>query len=106
MMISLQVKWSVYSHYLRSIGLFLSGATIFFNLIFQSFSIGSNVWLSEWSNDGNIYVNETVNEGKRDLYLGVYGALGAGQGKLYCSHLSAILSGVSLIVIGISSLPH
>jgi ATP-binding cassette subfamily C (CFTR/MRP) protein 1 len=99
MMFSLQVKWSVYSHYLRSIGLFLSGATIFFNLVFQSFSIGSNVWLSEWSNDGNIYVNETVNESKRDLYLGVYGALGAGQGKSYCSHLSAILSGVYFIVI-------
>ncbi|XP_021917145.1 multidrug resistance-associated protein 1 isoform X2 [Zootermopsis nevadensis] len=73
------VKWHVYTYYLKSIGIFLSGATIFFNLVFQAFSIGSNVWLSEWSNDKNVYVNETVNEGKRDLYLGVYGALGAGQ---------------------------
>jgi ATP-binding cassette subfamily C (CFTR/MRP) protein 1 len=60
-------------------------------MVFQAFSIGSNVWLSEWSNDRNIYVNETVDESKRDLYLGVYGALGAGQGKSYISHLSAIL---------------
>ncbi|PNF24808.1 hypothetical protein B7P43_G15136 [Cryptotermes secundus] len=73
------VKWRVYSHYLRSIGLFLSGATIFFNMVFQAFSIGSNVWLSEWSNDKNVSVNGTVDESKRDLYLGVYGALGAGQ---------------------------
>jgi ATP-binding cassette subfamily C (CFTR/MRP) protein 1 len=99
-MFSSQVKWQVYSHYLKSIGLFLSCATIFFNMVFQGFSIGSNVWLSEWSNDRNIYVNGTVDESKRDLYLGVYGALGAGQGKSYISHLSAILSGVYFTMNG------
>jgi ATP-binding cassette subfamily C (CFTR/MRP) protein 1 len=87
------VKWHVYSHYLRSIGLYLAGATVFFNVVFQAFSIGSNVWLSEWSNDKNIYVNETLNESKRDLYLGVYGALGAGQGKSYILILSIVLLG-------------
>lgn len=39
------VKWSVYKHYLKSIGLFLTIATIFLNMLFQGFSIGSNVWL-------------------------------------------------------------
>ena len=60
----------------------LSFATILFNMVFQGFSIGSNVWLSVWSNDQSIG-NNTQDTSKRDLYLGVYGALGAGQGK-YC----------------------
>jgi ATP-binding cassette subfamily C (CFTR/MRP) protein 1 len=42
------VKWSVYKHYLRSIGVFLTVATIFLNMLFQGFSIGSNVWLGKW----------------------------------------------------------
>jgi ATP-binding cassette subfamily C (CFTR/MRP) protein 1 len=95
------VKWHVYSHYLKSIGIFLSGATIFFNLVFQAFSIGSNVWLSEWSDDKNIFLNETVDESKRDLYLGVYGALGVGQGKSYITLLSSAFSGAYLTADGI-----
>jgi ATP-binding cassette, subfamily C (CFTR/MRP), member 1 len=60
------VKWDVYKHYLKSIGWTLAFATIFLNMIFQCFSIGSNIWLSKWSSD-NITVNDT---GKRDMYLG------------------------------------
>ncbi|XP_059617024.1 multidrug resistance-associated protein 1 isoform X3 [Phlebotomus argentipes] len=70
------VKWEVYKHYLRSIGTLLSLTTIFLNMVFQGFSIGSNVWLARWSTDPNAG-NDT---GTRDMYLGVYGALGAGQG--------------------------
>ncbi|XP_055685130.1 multidrug resistance-associated protein 1 isoform X4 [Lutzomyia longipalpis] len=69
------VKWEVYKHYLRSIGLLLSVTTIFLNMVFQGFSIGSNIWLARWSTDPNAG-NDT---GTRDMYLGVYGALGAGQ---------------------------
>ncbi|XP_059617032.1 multidrug resistance-associated protein 1 isoform X4 [Phlebotomus argentipes] len=69
------VKWEVYKHYLRSIGTLLSLTTIFLNMVFQGFSIGSNVWLARWSTDPNAG-NDT---GTRDMYLGVYGALGAGQ---------------------------
>lgn len=52
------------------------------NLSLQGFSIGSNVWLSVWSSDDTMK-NLTGSEytGKRDMYLGVYGALGFGQGK-------------------------
>ena len=50
------------------------------NAIFQSFSIGSNVWLTKWSDDKTTVVNDTVDTVKRDTYLGVYGALGLGQG--------------------------
>ncbi|XP_029673301.1 multidrug resistance-associated protein 1 isoform X1 [Formica exsecta] len=74
------VKWKVYSHYLKSIGWFLSISTIVMNAVFQSFSIGSSVWLSVWSNDDKMIVNATVDTAKRDMYLGVYGVLGFGQG--------------------------
>ena len=58
-------------------------STIVMNAIFQSFSIGSNVWLSLWSNDNTTVVNGTANTYKRDMYLGVYGALGLGQGMFF-----------------------
>ncbi|XP_015175305.1 PREDICTED: multidrug resistance-associated protein 1 isoform X2 [Polistes dominula] len=76
------VKWKVYSHYFKSIGWFLSISTIIMNAVFQSFSIGSNVWLSKWSDDNMTSVNGTIvnEESRRDMYLGVYGALGFGQG--------------------------
>ncbi|GAB1859186.1 Multidrug resistance-associated protein 1 isoform X7 [Camponotus japonicus] len=73
------VKWKVYSHYLKSIGWFLSISTIVMNAIFQSFSIGSNIWLSAWSNDNMTHVNGTIDTARRDMYLGVYGVLGLGQ---------------------------
>ncbi|XP_035914954.1 multidrug resistance-associated protein 1 isoform X7 [Anopheles stephensi] len=70
------VKWEVYKHYLKSIGLTLSVATVILNMIFQGFSIGSNLWLSRWSTDESAENDTSV----RDMYLGVYGAFGAGQG--------------------------
>lgn len=73
------VKWKVYSHYLRSIGWFLSISTIVMNAVFQSFSIGSNVWLAKWSGDNEI-ANLTNKKVNTDMYLEVYGALGLGQG--------------------------
>lgn len=75
------VKWEVYKHYLKSIGLCLTVLTLILNMVFQGFSIGSNMWLSAWSTDTEIVVNNVTNTGKRDLYLGVYGALGIGQGN-------------------------
>uniref|UniRef100_A0A4Y0ASG4 ABC-type glutathione-S-conjugate transporter n=2 Tax=Anopheles funestus TaxID=62324 RepID=A0A4Y0ASG4_ANOFN len=69
------VKWEVYKHYLKSIGLTLSVATVILNMIFQGFSIGSNLWLSRWSTDESAENDTSV----RDMYLGVYGAFGAGQ---------------------------
>uniref|UniRef100_A0AAG5CVY7 ABC-type glutathione-S-conjugate transporter n=1 Tax=Anopheles atroparvus TaxID=41427 RepID=A0AAG5CVY7_ANOAO len=69
------VKWEVYKHYLKSIGLTLSVATVLLNMVFQGFSIGSNLWLSRWSTDESAETDTSV----RDMYLGVYGAFGAGQ---------------------------
>ncbi|XP_044271387.1 multidrug resistance-associated protein 1 isoform X5 [Tribolium madens] len=73
------VKWIVYKHYLKSIGIFLTVATIFLNMLFQGFSIGSNVWLGVWADDKTVVVDNVTDTGKRDFYLGIYGALGIGQ---------------------------
>ncbi|XP_057325982.1 multidrug resistance-associated protein 1 isoform X4 [Microplitis mediator] len=73
------VKLRVYAHYLKSIGWFLSISTIIMNAIFQSFSIGSNIWISDWSNDKTVVVNGTVDDTKKLTYVSVYGALGLGQ---------------------------
>ncbi|CAH1707315.1 unnamed protein product [Chironomus riparius] len=69
------VKWEVYKHYLKSIGWTLAGATVFLNMIFQGFAIGSNIWLSKWSSDNTT----TEDIGKRNMYLGVYASFGLGQ---------------------------
>lgn len=74
------VSWQVYKHYLKSIGFFLMLATLLLNLVYQGFSVGSNVWLGVWADDKKIVVNGSVDTARRDMYLGVYGALGIGQG--------------------------
>ncbi|XP_026834850.1 multidrug resistance-associated protein 1 isoform X6 [Drosophila erecta] len=70
------VEFAVYKHYIKSVGIFLSVATLVLNFVFQAFQIGSNLWLTQWANDQNV-ANDT---GLRDMYLGVYGAFGFGQG--------------------------
>jgi ATP-binding cassette, subfamily C (CFTR/MRP), member 1 len=95
------VKWDVYKHYLKSIGWTLSIATVILNMVFQSFSIGSNVWLSKWSND-----NETATDtGKRNMYLGVYAAFGVGQGESHAHILQPKIS-VKRIKSSFNSLDH
>ncbi|XP_041776327.1 multidrug resistance-associated protein 1 isoform X7 [Anopheles merus] len=90
------VKWEVYKHYLKSIGLTLSVATVILNMIFQGFSIGSNLWLSRWSTDDTAG-NDTS---RRDMYLGVYGAFGAGQVlSLYLSVLTLVMGSIQATLI-------
>ncbi|XP_020713183.1 multidrug resistance-associated protein 1 isoform X11 [Ceratitis capitata] len=69
------VQLAVYKHYIKSVGVFLSLATLFLNFVYQSFSIGSNLWLTRWSNDKAVENDTSL----RDMYLGVYGAFGFGQ---------------------------
>ncbi|KAK0171316.1 hypothetical protein PV328_009061 [Microctonus aethiopoides] len=73
------VKLKVYAHYFKSVGWFLSISTIVMNAIFQSFSIGSNIWISKWSDDNTTHLNNTADPTQRDMYVGVYAALGLGQ---------------------------
>ncbi|XP_017115600.1 multidrug resistance-associated protein 1 isoform X6 [Drosophila elegans] len=73
------VEFAVYKHYIKSVGIFLSVATLVLNFVFQAFQIGSNLWLTKWANDQDVG-NDT---GLRDMYLGVYGAFGFGQVTSY-----------------------
>lgn len=34
-----------------------------------------------WADDDSVVVNNVTDTSKRDFYLGIYGALGIGQGK-------------------------
>lgn len=77
------VKWDVYRHYLKSIGVGVTVITILLNIVFQGFSIGSNVWLSRWANDKTAGNDTSV----RDMYLGVYAGFGVGQG-IYALHFN------------------
>lgn len=48
----------------------------------QIFAVSANVWLSEWGTDSiNISFNDSRYTEQRDYRLGVYGALGFGEGK-------------------------
>lgn len=49
--------------------------TMIFYIIAQSSIVGSSVWLGLWSEE------DSNDKATRDLYLGVYGAFGFGQGR-------------------------
>ncbi|XP_058451160.1 multidrug resistance-associated protein 1 isoform X7 [Malaya genurostris] len=101
------VKWEVYQHYLKSIGLTLTIATVVLNMIFQAFSIGSNLWLSRWSTDDAAGNDTSV----RDMYLGVYGAFGAGQAiaSFFCDlapQLGSLTAAIELHISLLSAMFH
>ncbi len=72
------VKASVYLDYFRAAGWEISFATVAFYVVFQGFSIGANLWLSEWTSLP--IINGTQDSNERNFYLGIYGALGFMQG--------------------------
>ena len=78
-MFFLQVKPKVFLAYIKAIGPIVSVCIIIFYIMSHSCSVAANFWLSEWSNDAD---NATVSMAQRDMRLGVYGALGVGQGLL------------------------
>ena len=45
------------------------------------FKIFTNIWLSDWSNDNPYDANGTYDRELADYRLGVYGGLGAAQGR-------------------------
>ena len=53
---------------------------VIFYALFQTFTVGANLWLSVWSEDEEA----STDASKRNLYLGVYGALGLLQVSLFC----------------------
>ncbi|XP_059352167.1 multidrug resistance-associated protein 1-like isoform X3 [Daphnia carinata] len=74
-----KVNSKVYIHYMRSIGGWLTFITLVLYILYQGFAVYSNIWLAKWSEAGNTTSNNHTIEQQRDIYLGVYGALGFGQ---------------------------
>ncbi|KAB7506631.1 Canalicular multispecific organic anion transporter 1 [Armadillidium nasatum] len=68
------VSMAVYSYYIKAIGILSAALTVFFYAASQGFAVGSNVWLSVWSDDKNSTIPSV-----RNKYLGVYGGLGVFQ---------------------------
>ncbi|KAG9466611.1 hypothetical protein GDO78_016360, partial [Eleutherodactylus coqui] len=75
-----KVKFSVYLKYLRAIGWGYSIWILVAYILQNAAFVGQNIWLSEWTSDSVTYFNETYPASQRDMRLGVFGALGVGQG--------------------------
>ncbi|XP_073800858.1 multidrug resistance-associated protein 1 isoform X3 [Danio rerio] len=86
-----RVKLSVFWEYMKAIGLPLSIFSIFLFFCHHLSSLGSNYWLSLWTDDP--VVNNT--QPKREMRLGVYGALGISQGiAVFCYSVSVSVGGI------------
>ncbi|XP_034519018.1 canalicular multispecific organic anion transporter 1 [Ailuropoda melanoleuca] len=75
-----KVKFSIYLKYLRAIGWCSIFFIVFAYVINSVAYIGSNLWLSAWTNDSKTYNGSNYPASQRDLRIGVYGALGLAQG--------------------------
>ncbi|XP_071813084.1 multidrug resistance-associated protein 1-like isoform X5 [Apostichopus japonicus] len=82
-----KVAYTVYFTYLKSVGLWLSLLILSFFILYDIFSVGSNIWLSVWSEEP--LQNGTLAVPIRNKYLAVYGLFGLGQ----------VLAGVSQSVL-------
>lgn len=74
-----KVSFQVYLYYIRSIGVAATLLTVISYVLSQVCSVGSNVWLAALSEEN--FENDTMDTDVRDKYLGVYTALGVGQGE-------------------------
>lgn len=71
----------MYLGYLRAVGICYS-LWIAMGYVAQYIAyVGTNLWLSAWTDDAQHYVNQTYPASQRDLRIGVFGALGVSQGK-------------------------
>eukprot|EP00058_Branchiostoma_floridae_P004650 XP_002590138.1 hypothetical protein BRAFLDRAFT_90871 [Branchiostoma floridae] len=94
-----KVKASVYMAYVKSAGIVLPILGVLGVTAQQAALVGSNFWLSDWSDDA--VVNGTQSVEQRNVRLGVYGALGIAQGLLatagaFCLILGGIRSSKTL----------
>lgn len=68
--------------YAKAITYIITFTVVFFAFLVECVLIYSRIWLAQWSSKTNITSAE------RDLFIGVYGALGIGQG--FCVLISAL----------------
>lgn len=81
-----QVKFEVFWAYAKSVKVYLALGIITSIVLAQIASVASGIWLARWSS-ANV-----TSDGERDMYLGVYGALGFAQA------LSTLISSLCLAV--------
>uniref|UniRef100_A0A669PUL0 ATP binding cassette subfamily C member 2 n=1 Tax=Phasianus colchicus TaxID=9054 RepID=A0A669PUL0_PHACC len=74
-----KVKFSMYLRYLRAVGLGFSFCVAMSYVADYVAYVGTNLWLSAWTDDAERYQNETYPVQQRDLRIGVFGALGVSQ---------------------------
>ena len=84
------VEMAVYGYYFRAVGICTVVNIFVLNILTQVFSIGTNIWLSAWSDDPN-----SAEVATRNMYLSVYGVLGV---------LSAVVLGYSTVVAAVGGL--
>lgn len=71
----------MYVRYLRAVGLWYS-FWVAMGYVGQYVAfVGTNLWLSAWTDDAHHYLNQTYPAEQRDLRIGVFGALGVSQGE-------------------------
>ncbi|XP_069998353.1 multidrug resistance-associated protein 1 isoform X3 [Penaeus vannamei] len=73
-----KVQMSVYKYYITAIGIIPALFTILSYTASNGCMVGSSIWLSRWAEEP-LEADGTLNTQRRDMYLGVYGALGIGQ---------------------------
>lgn len=73
----------MYVQYLRAMGWTYSLVVFLMYFIQNVAFIGSNFWLSDWTNDADASLlnNNTAPRMSVDVRVGVFGALGVAQGK-------------------------
>ena len=76
------MKWSIYLQYMKSISIIPLTIIIIAFISWQVFAVSANIWLSIWGNDKPL--NGTQADEQRNYRLGIYGALGFGEGKFSC----------------------
>uniref|UniRef100_A0AAY4BSE5 Multidrug resistance-associated protein 1 n=1 Tax=Denticeps clupeoides TaxID=299321 RepID=A0AAY4BSE5_9TELE len=83
----LKVKLSVFWEYMKAIGICLSCISIFLFLCHHVASLGSNFWLSRWTDDPVINGTQPY----REMRLSIYGALGV---AVFCYSISVSIGGI------------
>jgi len=87
------VGLEVHRNFIRAMGLNFVIATAIY-IASSAFTLTSNLWLSDWSNDA---LNETLRTDPklRDLRLGVYAGLGLGES--FCVIISTVLLNIACL---------
>lgn len=89
----MQVNWGVYIDLARAMGLKYASIMLLFFTIYNAASLGSNLWLSEWTDDTELANASLPADSDRrrqlnDFYLGLYAGLGIAQSEEDISNIS------------------